>query len=135
MSASATCLLGLIAWTMILTLGLLTARTAAMLKGHPVNTFTQDGNELAAISQRVTRAHGNSLEWLAIPVGLLAYAIATGQTAITDGLAMIFLGARVLQSIVHVISTSTPAVLLRATFFTVHVVISIIWLVKLLGVA
>ncbi len=133
MTASATCLLGLIAWTLILTLGLLTARTAAMLKGHPVNTFSQDGSELAAISQRVTRAHGNSLEWMVIPVGLLGYAIATGQTGVTDGLAMIFLGARIAQSVIHVISTSTPAVLARATAFTVHVVISIIWLVKLLG--
>ena len=49
--------------------------------------------------------------------------------------AMIFLGARVLQSIAHIISTSTPVVLVRASFFTVHIVISIIWLVKLAGMA
>ncbi|MCB1747367.1 MAG: MAPEG family protein [Gammaproteobacteria bacterium] len=133
MTATATAMLGLIAWTMVLTLTLLSARTAAMLKGHPVNTFTQDGNELAAISQRITRAHGNSLEWLVIPVGLLGYAIATGQTGVTDGLAMLFLGARVLQSVCHIISTATPLVLARATFFTVHNVIAIIWLVKLMG--
>ena len=54
MSATAICMLGLIAWSMVLTLGLLTARTAAMLSGHPVNTFSQDGGELAAISQRLT---------------------------------------------------------------------------------
>jgi len=104
-----------------------------MMKGHPVNTFTQDGNELPAFSQRATRAHGNSLEWLVLPVALLGYAIMSGQTAVTDGLAMVFLGARVLQSIAHLISTSTPFVLLRATFFTVHNVIGIIWVVKLLG--
>lgn len=135
MSATATCMLGLIGWTMVLTMGLLTARTAAMLSGHPVNTFSQDGSELASLSQRVTRAHGNSLEWLVIPLGILGYALATGQTAVTDGLAMIFLGARVLQSITHVVATSTPAVLVRATFFTVHVVIAIIWLIKLYGAA
>ena len=49
MSATATCLLGLVAWSMILTMLLLTARTAAMIKGHPVNTFTQDGGDLAAL--------------------------------------------------------------------------------------
>jgi uncharacterized MAPEG superfamily protein len=133
MTATATAMLGLVAWSMVLTLALLSARTAAMLKGHPVNTFTQDGGELAAISQRITRAHGNSLEWLVIPVAIMGYAIASGQTGVTDGLAMLFLGARVLQSVCHVISTSTPLVLARATFFTVHNVIAIIWLVKLLG--
>lgn len=133
MTATATALLGLVGWSLVLTLALLGARTAAMLKGHPVNTFTQEGSELAAISQRITRAHGNSLEWLVIPVALLGYAIASGQTAVTDGLAMTFLGARVLQSVCHVISTSTPLVLARATFFTVHNVIAIIWVVTLLG--
>lgn len=133
MTASATALLGLVAWSMVLTLVLLSARTVAMMKGHPVNTFTQDGSELPAISQRATRAHGNALEWLVLPVALLGYAIMSGQTAVTDGLAMVFLGARVLQSIAHLISTSTPFVLLRATFFTVHNVIGIIWVVKLLG--
>jgi uncharacterized MAPEG superfamily protein len=133
MTATATAILGLIAWTLILTLLMLTVRFSAMFKGHPVNTFTQDGSELPGIGQRLTRAHGNSLEWLAIPVGLLAYALATDQSALTDGLAMVFLGARVLQSIAHIISTSTPFVLLRATFFTVHNVIAIIWLVKLFG--
>ena len=132
MTATATALIGFVGWTMVLTLCLLTARFAAMAKGHAVNTFTQDGSELAALGQRVTRAHGNSLEWLVIVVALLGYAIATGQTGVTDGLAMIALGGRVLQSIVHIISTSTPFVLLRATFFTVHVVISIIWTVKFL---
>jgi uncharacterized MAPEG superfamily protein len=132
MSATATCLLGLVAWSMILTMLLLTARTAAMIKGHPVNTFTQDGGDLAAMGQRITRAHANSLEWLAIPVGLLAYGLATGHSDVTDGLAMIFLGARVIQSVMHIISTGTPVVLVRASFFTVQVVISIIWLVQFL---
>ena len=135
MTATATALLGLIAWTIALTLLMLGARTTAMLKGHPVNTFTQDGSELPAFGQRVTRAHGNSLEWLVIPVGLLGYALATDQSAVTDGLAMIFLAARILQSVAHLISTSTPLVLLRATFFTVHNVIAIIWLVKLMNSA
>ena len=132
MTASATALIGFVGWTIVLTLCLLTARFAAMAKGHPVNTFTQDGSELASIGQRITRAHGNSLEWLVIPVALLGYAIASGQTAVTDGLAMIALGARVLQSVSHIISTATPVVLIRATFFTVHVVIAIIWTVKFL---
>lgn len=135
MTATATAMLGLIAWTMVLTLLMLSARFAAMFKGHPVNTFTQDGSELPAFGQRLTRAQGNSLEWLVIPIGLLGYALATDQSAVTDGLALIFLGARVLQSVAHMISTAVPLVLLRATFFTVHNVIAIIWVVKFLNTA
>ncbi|MEQ8663395.1 MAG: MAPEG family protein [Gammaproteobacteria bacterium] len=133
MSATALCLLGLIAWALVLTLLLLGARTFAMLKGHAVNTFTQDGAELAAFGQRVTRAHGNTLEWLAIPLGLLLYAEFAGLGAVTDGLALVFLGARVAQSIAHLISTSAAMVLVRATFFTVQQVISIVWVVRMLG--
>jgi uncharacterized MAPEG superfamily protein len=131
MSASAICLFGLIAWTIVLTFILLGARGAAMMKGHPVAPFDQDGGDLDAFGTRVTRAHGNSLEWLTIPAALLVYAIAAGQADITDGLAMWVLYARVLQSIAHMISISTPLVLTRATLFTVQVVIWIIWMVKL----
>lgn len=62
MTATATAMLGLIAWTMVLIFLMLSARFFAMFKGHPVNTFTHDGSELPAFGQRVTRAHGNSLE-------------------------------------------------------------------------
>ena len=95
--------------------------------------FAQDGNDLPGFAQRVTRAHGNSLEWLTIPAVLIVYGVATGQSAVTDGLAMIVLGARLGQSIVHMISVSFPAVLVRATLFTVQVVIWIIWTLGFYG--
>jgi uncharacterized MAPEG superfamily protein len=132
MTATATCLLGLIAWALVLTLLLLSVRTMAMLKGHAINTFTQNGSELDALGQRVTRAHGNALEWLAIPVGLLLYAQTAGLSAVTDGMAMIFLGARIAQSVAHLVSTGPAMVLVRASFFTVQQVVSIIWVVRLL---
>ena len=43
MTATATAMLGLIAWTMTLTLALLTVRFSAMCKGHPANGLAQDG--------------------------------------------------------------------------------------------
>jgi hypothetical protein len=63
------------------------------------------------------------------------YGFATGQTAVTDGLATIVLAARVAQSVVHIISVSVPAVLVRATFFTVQVVIWVIWTLGFYGSA
>ncbi|MGR9089596.1 MAG: MAPEG family protein [Gammaproteobacteria bacterium] len=131
MSASAVCLFGLIGWTIALTFLLIGVRLKPILGGTVL--FAQDGNDLPGFAQRVTRAHGNSLEWLTIPAVLIVYGVATGQSAVTDGLAMIVLGARLGQSIVHMISVSFPAVLVRATLFTVQVVIWIIWTLGFYG--
>jgi len=131
MSASAVCLLGLIGWSIVLTFMLIGARSKSIFGGTIL--FDQDGSDLPGFPQRVTRAHGNSLENLAIPAALILYGIATGQSAVTDGLAMIVLYARVGQSIVHIASVSFPAVLVRATLFTVQVVIWVIWALGFYG--
>jgi uncharacterized MAPEG superfamily protein len=133
MNASAVCLFGLIAWTIVLLVVLLGARTKSALGGKMV--FDQQGSDLPGLGQRITRAQANSLEWLTIPAALLVYGFATGQTAVTDGLATIVLAARVAQSVVHIISVSVPAVLVRATFFTVQVVIWVIWTLGFYGSA
>lgn len=131
MSASAVCLFGLIGWTIVLTFLLIGVRLKPIFGGTVL--FDQDGSDLPGFAQRVTRAHGNSLEWLTIPAALIVYGVATGQSAVTDGLAMVVLGARLGQSIVHMISVSVPAVLVRATLFTVQVVIWIIWTLGFYG--
>jgi uncharacterized MAPEG superfamily protein len=133
MSASVVCLFGLIIWPVALLFVLLGARTPAFLGGQLV--FDQQGADLGGMAQRITRAQANSLEWLTIPAALLVYSIATGQTAITDGLAMVVLGARFIQSITHVMSVSMPAVGIRATLFTVQIVIWLIWAYGLYNVS
>jgi uncharacterized MAPEG superfamily protein len=125
MSASAICLIGLIGWSILLTFLVVLVRVKPILGGAIV--FEQDGSDLPGFAQRVTRAHGNSLENLAIPAALILYGIATDQSAVTDGLAMVVLGARVAQSAVHMASGAFAAVLARAALFVVQVVIWIIW--------
>jgi uncharacterized MAPEG superfamily protein len=127
MSATGCALLGFVAWSVLLTFALLFVRFRAMGRGHPVNTFAPEGTDLDAVGRRVTRAHANSLENLAIVASLLLYALASGQTAITDGLAAVVFGARVVQSLAHIASGSTPAVLIRATGFGVQMVVALIW--------
>ncbi len=131
MSASAVCLFGLIGWTILLTFLLIGVRLKPIFGGTVL--FNQDGSDLPGFAQRVTRAHGNSLEWLTIPAALIVFGVATDQSAVTDGLAMVVLGARLGQSIVHMISVSLPAVLVRATLFTVQVVIWVIWTLGFYG--
>ena len=125
MSASIVCLFGLISWSILLMFVLLGARTKYALGGQLV--FDQQGVDIGGGTQRITRAQANSLEWLVIPTALLIYGIATGQSEVTEGLAMVVLGSRIVQSITHMMSVSLPAILLRATLFTVQVVIWIIW--------
>jgi len=60
-------------------------------------------------------------------------AIATDTTAITDGLAYYFIGARVLQAVIHLASTSNLAVQVRFAFFLVQIVIAVMWILKFIG--
>jgi len=83
--------------------------------------------------QRLARAHANCIEGLPIFGGLLAIAIMTSRTAITDPLAFWFLGARIVQSIIHLVSTSSIAVSLRFTAFAVQIVIGVYWSWKLMA--
>ena len=132
MSATGMALIGLVMWSVVLTLVLLFARVGKVIKGErALNEFQADGKDLDASGLRVTRAHANSLEYMAGSVGLMLLAIATGNAAITDGLACVFLGCRVAQSIVHMISTAKAMVVIRATLFGVQTGILIYWGIKL----
>ena len=61
---------------------------------------------------------------------ILAAAVA-GRSAVTDPLAMPLLYARLGQSAVHLLSTSVPMVLLRATLFVVQLAIVASWIFQL----
>lgn len=128
MSTTAIALIGMVMWSVALTFGLVFTRTAAIMrKDKALNEFQADGRDMNPFGFRMTRSHANSLEFLAVSVGLMLLAIATGHTDITDKLAMIVLYARIAQSVVHIISTSVPMVMLRATLFSVQMVIFAYW--------
>lgn len=134
MTTSALCLLAYLGWTVLLTFVLLGVRGMAISnQGRELNSFAADGSDMDALGQRVTRAFSNTQEWLVIPASLLLLAIATDNTAVTDGLAPIAVLARIVQSVAHMVSTSNPAVMVRATGLTVQLVIWIYWAVSLAG--
>lgn len=136
MSATAAALLGYVAWTILLVMSLGTYRTVlAKTQGRAANSFAASGADVGELGKRLTRAHANCYENLPVAAAVLLYAIAAGETGVTDGLAYIFLAARVAQSIVHVLSTSNLFVLIRFAFFLVQLVILIIWLLQLSGIA
>jgi len=120
-------LIGLASWAIIQSFILVGVRFGAVQGGHALNTFDPAGKDMQGFGYRVTRAHGNTLENLAILASFLLYAIATSQTAVTEGLACWLLYARIGQSVSHMISTSVPFVLLRANLFGAQLIICLYW--------
>ena len=83
--------------------------------------------------QRLTPARNNSYETLPAFVALAVGAALSGRLAVTDPLAMWVLYARIGQSLTHVVSTSVPAVQVRASFFVVQILIYAWWAFRLLA--
>lgn len=98
------------------------------------NTFLPSGEDVGGFAVRLARAHANCYEFLPFALAVLAYAAATGGTAVTDGLAYYLLAARIGQSAVHLISTSTVAVFVRFGFFLAQWAILVYWCLCFLNV-
>lgn len=127
-------LTGFIGWSLLLLIIMEGIRTKlVMTKEVPANGFNPGNTNLSLFMQRLARAHANCVESLPIFGGLMLLAIVTMQAAITDTLAMVFLIARVVQSLVHLSSISPVAVTIRFSAFSVQMVIGAIWCVQLLS--
>jgi uncharacterized MAPEG superfamily protein len=132
-TSTAVALTGFIAWSLALLVLMEAIRSKMVLaKEVAANGFLPDNSNLSPFMQRLARAHANCLEGLPILGGLMLVALATGRSAVTDSLAFAFLAARVVQSIIHLISLSPTAVTLRFTAFAIQLVIAIIWSYRLL---
>ncbi len=127
-------LAGFAGWTLLLTLVMATNRMANLFGGAkiPINKFSPTGEDLPGFGQRVTRAHLNCVENLPVFAGLVAAAGLSGQLAVMEGTAMYVLYARLVQSVVHLISTSPAMVWVRATFFFVQVLLMACYAYQLL---
>ena len=117
-----------IAWALLLLLWMEALRSWLVLRGAvPANGFTPGNEGLSPFLQRLARAHANCLEGLPIFGGLLLVAIVTDRPQVTDPLAPAFLAARLMQSGIHLASTSARAVALRFTAFAVQLGIGAWW--------
>jgi uncharacterized MAPEG superfamily protein len=132
-SSTAVALTGFIAWTLFLLVLMESIRSKLVLtKAVPANGFTPDNANLSPFMQRLARAHANCLEGLPIFGGLMLVALTTGRTTVTDPLAFVLLGARIVQSGLHLSSLSSTAVTLRFSAFAVQMVIAVVWSARLL---
>jgi uncharacterized MAPEG superfamily protein len=128
MSTSAFVLTLLISWTLLLLALMEVLRSHLVVTGRSrSNEFTPDNSNLSPFMQRLARAHANCVESLPVFGGLLVVALATGRPEITDTLAPWLLGARVVQSSIHLASLSVLAVNARFTAFAVQMAIGAYW--------
>ena len=136
MVATATALIGFAGWFVLLSIALGVYRSALILAGRKAaNAFATDGRDLDPLGQRLTRARDNCFETLPLFAALAVGASIAGRLDITDPLAMWVLYLRVAQSTIHILSTSVPAVMVRATLFFAQVFIYAWWAIRLLSAA
>ena len=128
MSITLQALLGFIAWTLCLLVLMEGIRSWLVLKGAvPANRFDPENSNLSPFMQRLARAHANCLEGLPLFGGLMLVAVVAGRATVTDPLAWVLLAARVVQSLIHLASTSPGAVTARFTAFGVQMGIAVYW--------
>lgn len=132
-SPTAFALTGFIAWTLALLLLMEALRVGLVAtKQVPANAFRPDNSNLSPFMQRLARAHANCLEGLPIFGGLMLVALISNRAHLTDPLASVLLGARLVQSVTHLASLSVVAVNIRFAAFAVQMAIAAYWAWRLL---
>lgn len=125
-------LFGFIGWTFALLLLMEISRAKLVLtKQVAANGFDPNNSNLSEFMQRLARAHANCIEGLPVFGGILLIALLLQQNSVTDGTALLFLLARISQSLIHLCSTSATAVTLRFTAFAVQMGLALYWMVLL----
>ena len=134
MSTTLLALLGFLSWTLLLLVLMEAIRSKLVLTGEvPANGFSPDNAGLSAFMQRLARAHANCIEGLPLFGGFMLVAVVAGKANLTDPLAYTMLAARIIQSVIHLASTSPAAVTARFTAFAVQMGVAVYWAIKLLG--
>ena len=128
-------LTGFVIWTLLLLVVMEAIRTQLVVtKAVPANGFVPDNANLSPFMQRLARAHANCLEGFPVFGGLMIICVLAGKPSISDPLAYVLLGARLVQSAIHLWSTSPLAVSARFTGFSVQVLVAGYWAVRLLAI-
>lgn len=128
MNMTAIAVWGYILWLLLLLVGIVMVRSALVAsKKKAVTDFAPDGGEDKDFLQRLTRAHANTVECFPFVAGIMLLALATGQSALTDPLALVVLAARVAQSTIHLISVSALAIQVRFATFLVQIAVTAYW--------
>jgi uncharacterized MAPEG superfamily protein len=131
MQGTETTILWLVAWWALLMAQLPLVRLLASKKTGSM-AFDPNGIDLEGYGRRLTRAIANCQENIPIYIGVLLFAMVTDHTGITNATACWLLYARIAQSTVHLISTSSAMILIRFAFFLLQFLLVVCWVVQML---
>jgi uncharacterized MAPEG superfamily protein len=131
MESTASTILWLVMWWALLMVQLPLVRLLASRKTGSM-AFDPNGFDLEGYGRRLTRAIANCQENIPIYIGVLLFAMVTDNTAITNATASWLLAARIAQSVVHLISTSSPMILVRFFFYLIQCLLIVWWVVRML---
>lgn len=134
MTTALSCLVFFAAWTLgLVALGIVPYRVGqVLLAGRAANSFSPAEPEGPGWYQRLLRAHANCVENLPVFASVVLTAAVSGAASSTlDTLAVVYVAARVGQSVAHVASGRSLVINVRFTFFLIQVcaVLSMAWLV------
>ena len=126
-------LLGFTGWTLLLVATVLLYRGLRFVTGTPINNWPRGAKPATdpAFMRRLEDAHANCLENLPAFAVIVLAAVALDKTALIAPLAAWVLYARLGQSLAHLLGTSGPLVLLRATFWSAQLGL-FFWMLALL---
>ena len=133
MNPTLVALTGFVSWSLLLLVLMEAMRSWLVVSGKvPANGFDPGNSSLSPFMQRLARAHANCVEGLPLFGGLMLIAVAANRSAVTDSFAYVLLGARILQSVIHLSSLSALAVTLRFLAFAAQMAIAACWATRLM---
>jgi uncharacterized MAPEG superfamily protein len=120
-------LIGYAVWTLLLSMAIAGTRSMIVMRGgRAANDFSPTGEDVGGFSRRLARAHANCYENLPIFIAIGLGVVLSGHSEVADRYSLWVLYARIFQSLIHLASTSVPAVYLRFAFYLVQVVLLIL---------
>ena len=126
-------LLILAAWSVLLGMSVVFWRSFLVLKNEKkANEFPSGEKHGSDLYWRINRAHLNSVENLAIIGAVVLVAALSGNTQLTDIAALVYLCARIFQSVCHIASNSEIVVKMRFTGLLIQYG-SLIWMIVVLA--
>jgi uncharacterized MAPEG superfamily protein len=132
-------LLGFAGWTLVVLFGTIGFyRWSRILMGHTrIGEWRADQPQGSEWYRRAMRAHMNCVENLPVYGAIVVCATTTGAAgSLLDALALVFIAARVCQTVVHVAFASTDLVaLVRFAFFFLQALCMIVMGISVAGSA
>ena len=119
-------------WMICLLFTMLVVRVKAVRKGLRSKDITPFNENISPFANRLSRAHANCYENLPIFAVIVLVAAMNDSIQILQGGALVFIAARIIQSMMHLYSSRMRIVMIRGAFFGVQVFLQIYWIIALL---